>query len=241
MSYARAIFLGLALASGCAGETFDLLPSEQTQAGDGGRAGQGGALAGSGGSGGRQGIAGTGGSASPGGSGGSSSECASGSCYPYCQVDRDCGPGVCLLIPMYPGRCVQCIEEDRCSGDENCDSTTNSCETACERPDPDERASPDCPRSRPLCSLSRNNVCVECIDDSDCANPARKRCNWWDARCVECVSNRDCANPTPVCQQPGPGVLGNTCRVCRSNLDCAEGFECNTGSCVSKYGAEPNP
>ena len=121
MSYARALFLGLALASGCAGETFDLLPSEETLPGNGGAAGKPGAPGGSGGLAGKDGAAGT--TTLPPPDGGTS--------FPYCQKDQDCGFGACLLQQGYPGRCVECIDEDDCSRDKNCDPLTNACETAC--------------------------------------------------------------------------------------------------------------
>jgi hypothetical protein len=241
MSYARAIFLGLALASGCAGETFDLLPQEATLGGHGGAAGQRGGQGG-GGFAGKGGTAGTGSPSPDAGTSGSSSECPSGNCFHYCQKDDDCGFGVCLLEMGYPGRCVQCTEEEDClSEDQNCDWFTNSCVTACEPTKPYDEPNDDCPGSRPYCSEFRSNICVICLNDEHCERrgTGHDKCAG-DNTCVECEVNGDCSNPSPVCQRPAAGAQAFTCRPCRADFECGTGRICLGGSCfLDENDSEP--
>jgi hypothetical protein len=245
MSYARAIFLGLGLASACAGETFDLLPRNPTQGGDGGGAGDS-PRAGSAGAAGKGGTAGKGGNAGTdsvpppeGGSSGWPGECPSGNCFPFCEKDEDCGFGVCLLS-RYSGRCVECLNEDHCPRDENCDRLTNSCMVACTPEDESDEANPDCPGSRPHCSASRNDVCVECVFEEHCTDAVDKHCSW-DNRCVQCRFNRDCANPSPVCETNYDADFElYACRACHADYECGEERDCINGSCV-KFEASPEP
>jgi hypothetical protein len=239
MSYARAILLGLGLASGCTGETFDLLPLTQTRAGAGGGAGEL-PLGGSAGAGGKGGSAGTSGvPPQEAGNSGWSGECPSGNCFPYCQKDADCGFGVCLLSQSF-GRCVECLEEEHCPrDDENCDPVTNSCMVACTPEDESDEATRNCPGSRPQCSDSRN-VCVECLWREHCTGSVKKQCSW-DNRCVECRFNRDCSNPSPVCETNYAAEFEvYACRPCLADYECGEERDCVNGSCKA-FETSPEP
>jgi len=235
MSYARSLCLGLALASGCAGETFDLLGEPTIQAGGGGMAGNAGSSGNGGSVAGRMG--GGGGSTNfptpDGGEAGSEYPgCPDNDCFPYCFDNEDCKPqfglGYCRVDI---NRCVACVENRQCPAfGDKCDPLTNSCRTACVV----ESEAIDCPgSSRPRCNKGRG-VCVEClVGEEDCKRPGARQCAY-DGTCVECLSGADCAmSSRPICQQPGYGatVAPWTCRACLNDFEC-DGRRCDRGSCV---------
>lgn len=239
MSYARTFCLALGLASGCAGETFDLLGNEESVAGDGGRGGDA-LMAGSAGRGGRGGTAGSGGvpQATAGAAGGNS--CPNGNCNPFsCEKSSDCKSEYAPVCLQSQGRCVGCLpEDDRCTFGFNCDPLTYSCMLECDDED-DTQFSKDCPNSRPHCESGRG-VCVECLEETHCLRPGAPHCAF-DKTCVECRNNRECDNALqPICQRPALGFVPYTCRACANDFEC-EGRRCTaSGSCVP-FESTPEP
>lgn len=175
----------------------------------------------------------------------------SGSCV-RCTRDRHCGTGQACInngckgssvtgcvqdadcddIPQLArchadiGLCVACLEDTDCSDDGSvfCDLSTHACSEVREGCgwDGDCIGSPAGPRCR------RDNTCVECLLDKDCADD--ERCNPQTNRCTMlpgCSTNANCAAPKPFCRQ-----TDRTCTECLTNGHCPTGEVCKTGYCV---------
>ncbi|HEX5098316.1 MAG TPA: hypothetical protein VFV94_02405 [Polyangiaceae bacterium] len=173
----------LVLASGCTGETFELLPPPADQASGGMQGGTGGSAGGTSGSGGagRGGQSGTGGERPdadcPDGvrdcrACASSLECRPGEvcdptrnyCAPYCSSSDYCPPDR-RLCDTFTHVCVQCQTPTHCGGmGWDCDRG------ACEIPPCSE--SQACPYLFPVCD---HGTCRGCFDNQDCS-PGMK-CN----------------------------------------------------------------
>jgi hypothetical protein len=88
--------------------------------------------------------------------------------------------------------CVECLSNADCLNvaAPRCDEQTGRC-AACQ-------SNTDCDRfsGKPYCIDSVDARCVECANDTHCAdNPSGARCNMATNACVECVVDADCASP----------------------------------------------
>lgn len=131
-----------------------------------------------------------------------------------CILDSDCGGTECVEAFCVEG---QCDYEARLPG------------TRCE--------------SGGLCGPQLWPVCVECIDDSQCAEPT-PFCHPKTQTCSDCIEDEDCA--TGFCAGPEESDSGDApyrCAECLSNRDCVEIERpvCNRTrevcvGCVNDYG-----
>jgi len=164
---------------------------------------------------------------------------------PYCDTDSsycvecltntNCGNKVCDLAThscqdcrtsgdcsgrnpyCSEGDCVECLEPGNCpAAGETCDTAEHKCVVLC-------TSDAECTEgSRLLCALDRQ-VCVECLDDTDC-DTSKPRCVA--DKCKECVADADCGDPEPFCR-----LDRNECKECLVDADCPEGFHCDNYDC----------
>jgi len=239
----RALLVAMALAAGCAGETFDLLrPSGGGSAGSGagfaGAAGRGGATTGgsggskggtggtagrsvTGGAGGRGGTGspGTGGSGLTSGAGGDAGDGAGGAVPTDCMSNFDCTTSAPYCVPIRnsnvnANHCVECVQGADCGAGEGCNFLTSACAPVCFTWE-------QCPAHLPFCE-SDLGVCVECVVDSQCGSDV---CLY--GQCVECRSAFDCPLDAPVCD------TASRCVPCTGMFQCGQFRYCDipTGRC----------
>jgi hypothetical protein len=185
---------------------------------DGGRGGQGGSASGAGGSSaGRGGSstagsdagAGTGGTGEAGstaGSGGTSGT--GGSSAGECASDLECA-----------------ADQPQCNSDQQCGACTS--DDACEDRTDTTRCN--------LASGSTQGQCVQCLDPSDCTDPAKPRCV--SNACAECSMHSDCTDPAR------PQCTAGACAPCDDDAACTarpQGTHCmknpgtiTSGTCVT--------
>ena len=190
-----------------------------------------------------------------------------------CEFDADCADGVCKVDDSDPrnNECVDCLDDDDCEGTDTC--LNNQCVQCTEDcPCPDNTycrlgdgggiiVVPPTPiagtlNGFPRCLPSPDteyNVCVECLDDSDC--PDGEMCFVIDCpapipeydecgrgipypipfgtlvnECVECLDDSDCDDrlrdiddPFAVCKTDG--VCDNATNTCSYSNPCGQ-LEC---------------
>jgi len=233
----------MALAAGCAGETFDLLRPTGGGAGTAGagagtagaagrggatNAGTGGSKGGSGGTAGRTSTGGTGGRGGTGaignggtgltsGDGGESGENAGGAGPTDCITHADCTPSLPYCMPdrnSSANHCVACVQGADCGVGEGCNFLTNACAPVCFTWE-------QCPMHLPFCD-GELGVCVECVVDSQCGSDV---CEFGE--CVECRSAFDCPLDAPVCD------TASRCVPCTGMFQCGQYRYCDisTGRC----------
>lgn len=141
-----------------------------------------------------------------------------------CANDSDCDGGKCNSS----GYCVDCLTNADCGSGQTC-----SRDQTCSGGKPPCTSDAECTNGT-RCKISSNpKICVQCLEDSDCA---RSRLRGSSAKV--CRDNV-CTNPTGSCSSNsdcGSLVCSNgTCTGCTSNNQCASGQTCNTstGSCGS--------
>jgi len=157
-----------------------------------------------------------------------------GGCNRACTNAADrCSFGVCRCgggavcsgaTPLCSGgTCVQCLTTADCASLPGtvCDGTSHRC-TACTATDTSA-----CPAGRKSCDTSGGtNVCVECVNDTACTNPALPACNTATRTCVTCTTGNVSACPAGQkhCDTATPG---GACVSCLVNSDCPS-MACNT-------------
>jgi hypothetical protein len=221
----------LALAVGCATQTFDLLgpgsggspggssgasgsvsggSSATSAGGRGATGGTGGATAGKagffggGGDGARGGMIGDGGDDGQGGAAAND-----------CVMDLDCPtskPHCAENAWTQQLHCVECIAHENCKFGQRCNFLINECAPAC-------TTFEDCPFTLPFCE---RGVCIQCVQDSHCGPNV---CVF--GRCEECRSTFECPPSAPVCGE------SFTCRPCTGMFQCGQYRYCDlaTGRC----------
>ena len=141
-----------------------------------------------------------------------------------CIDDDDCSASLPYCDPQMH-RCLPCNTIDGCATGNVCDGWSHACMRTCAtESDPDL----DCDGGPSMCDQKRN-VCVACLHDSDCHDPALPYCAPGGALCAECASDRNCS-PGWHCDQ-----LSFTCVVCRDSRDCPNDDVCDPTShaCVA--------
>ncbi len=137
--------------------------------------------------------------------------------------------------------CKTDVCNNECAAGETCDSATASCVSNADAGPIVCSSASDCPKALPKCSP--DNLCVACLQSSDCAsgticdlttftcqtgclgqhdckNPALPVCSI-EGKCVECTSDLNCTELGGVRRTCDPGT--NTCMLnpCKSNADCS--------------------
>jgi len=112
------------------------------------------------------------------------------------------------------GSCVQCLAGGNCGQNQKCNLTTFQCVTGC-------TTDPQCSQPTAYCDTILG-YCVECLSNTNCANPQRPICDTSTNTCVQCQIDTDCKNP----QQPRCNVGNNQCVECLVNLDCGDAGIC---------------
>lgn len=93
-----------------------------------------------------------------------------------------------------------------------------------------------CTTPKAVCDEA-NDICVECLEEGDCAAGAKKKCDTTAKSCVECLGPTDCGDAKAArCD-------GGACVKCTSNDDCthvAGKTVCDTaaGECVQCTGKD---
>ena len=113
---------------------------------------------------------------------------------PACTTNANCPPEypVCeLFLPLNANHCFGCSWDGDCS----------------QFP------------SYPYCSYANNYSCVECLNSTNCTNPAYPVCNQ-STNCIPCSNDTDCQllPDTPYCDVSSGGV----CRACVTNDNCMD-------------------
>jgi len=242
----RALLVAMALAAGCAGETFDLL----RPAGGGGMAGSGAGIAGaagrggattggtggskggtgatagrggatSGGTGGRGGTGafGNGGTGLTSGDGGESGENAGGAGSTDCMTNFDCTASTPYCVPIRNSN-VNANHCVACVSGADCGAGEN-CNFLTNACAPVCFTWEQCPLHLPFCE-GELGVCVECTGDSHCGNDV---CLY--GQCVQCRSAFDCPLDAPVCD------TASRCVPCTGMFQCGQYRYCDisTGRC----------
>lgn len=113
-----------------------------------------------------------------------------------CISDEQCGDATPACEPG-SGECVECRPEgEHCPPQEYCEPTSLECTPGCDDDD-------DCPGR---CDL-QEHLCVDCIDNGDCSEPASICTNA--NTCVECIVDGDC--PTGTCDAGECLSMGHPC------------------------------
>lgn len=96
-------------------------------------------------------------------------------------------------------------------------------------------------RCDPLQCDTETKNCVQCLNDTHCANQADASagptlvCDTATHRCIECLVDRDCAGTgTPYCQLSDRNSSLNECVSCLRDADCSSSEVCDepTGECT---------
>jgi Cys-rich repeat protein len=131
---------------------------------------------------------------------------------PGCRSDADCTGSEATRCEPVLLVCVECIANADCASRNTtsvCNRVTNRCASPCQADT--NCASPD------VCDIGQG-TCVECLDDSQCAESRNeKRCV--EETCVQCASAQDCPSDTQCWQ--------NACVACVTSADCPEGGTCS--------------
>ena len=134
--------------------------------------------------------------------------------------------------------CVECANNDHCSGGQVCNTASNTC---VECTDNDDCSGGKVCNAENTCACPEGEhwngtSCVECANNDHCSGgkvcntenntcvcPAEKP-NWNDSTssCVECANNDHCSGGK-VCN-----TASNTCVECTNNDNCSGGKVCNT-------------
>ncbi|MCK5801609.1 MAG: hypothetical protein KAI66_02195, partial [Lentisphaeria bacterium] len=179
-----------------------------------------------------------------------------GICLAGCISDDDCGWGDHCWLDEHA--CVECLNDDHCIMGA-CDLSSHTCTRTCSRDQEcqgndvcDTTAEPsicvecyaddtgNCDGSGLLCDTS-NRVCVECLEDTDCAegescDPIAQVCLVDTGRtlCESCTDDAQCGLAGDRCQifVDGDGLeVDRGCGVaCSDGVLCPAGYLCETGA-----------
>ena len=174
---------------------------------------------------------------------------------PICKSDRDCGgqsrciKGSCKMGPVDSACTPKCKSDEVCKN-QKCEKKAEGCDPPCGR---DETCNADkCEKKPPSChpkcekgQKCKENNCVDCINDSDCAQSSDgRKCNNKN-KCVTCLSNADCGSDeecknekcakttNPGCHPPcstGETCENQKCVGCQPA--CQGGQKCKNKKCV---------
>jgi hypothetical protein len=131
----------------------------------------------------------------------SDSEClaTSGSSKPYCDLS---------------GVCRECLSDDQCRSDENCNAACGS-DGKCRGPAPTSALNCSQTPNTPRCDIAQAR-CVYCYQNTHCMDGKRPKCLISEGTCQECTTNSDCRtnqNCDAMC------VIQNSTRGTASPLD----------------------
>mgnify|MGYP001015669730 CR=1 FL=1 len=152
--------------------------------------------------------------------------CSSNTCVP-CTGVGDChfNPENQCLTTVVPAKCVQCRDDNDCSGTTpKCKPATNTCVTCLD--------STHC-TSKTAAKCSASNTCVPCTVAGDCNFNPENKCltSPSPATCVQCRDNNDCSSTptTPKCDS-----TTRTCVQCLANTDCGSknAAFCSSNMCI---------
>ncbi|NRA35828.1 MAG: hypothetical protein HRU17_21080 [Polyangiaceae bacterium] len=133
-----------------------------------------------------------------------------------CLSDADCPLPRTGRCDLNRNQCVQCLSAADCSSGEVCVATPGDCATPC-------TSASQCDDSGPLFSSFCDpalEVCVQCLEDTDCAvlgsiGGGAIGAGYCElGSCVGCRSNDDCTEASPRC------ILG-ICSPCSGSGDCS--------------------
>ncbi len=125
-----------------------------------------------------------------------------------CTETAGCTTGVCDLS-VSGGQCVDCLDDNKCSGATPvCDTTAKKC-VAC-------NSSKGCTFPK-VCDTTSAPVCVDCLTNASCSAPTPV-CNTGTKKCVTCTQTEGCA-ASQVCDLTASGGAG-ACVGCLTSTDC---------------------
>jgi hypothetical protein len=81
----------------------------------------------------------------------------------------------------------------------------------------------DCPFNRPICQASTQK-CVQCLDDSQCAQPGPAHCEALSGACLHCLTDDHCPNGLKCSGGTCTGALAG--QMCPTGTACAAGLTC---------------
>jgi Cys-rich repeat protein len=155
--------------------------------------------------------------------------CVGGACR-ECLVDADCGRD----RPACVGNvCVECRTAGDCPSGQSCNPVLSTCSFSCDD-------ASDC-AGQPLSRCSGElDLCVQCLDDSDCSEPRAPACASGGG-CVECSEDDDCPPDRPSCETASQRCVecldAGQCdgRACDPRdhrcVECVSDADCGAGSC----------
>ena len=135
----------------------------------------------------------------------------------FCQSNLDCQPwGGAMKCDTSSGICIMCESDMHCfsmgqpiwSG--KCDTSLKLC-VKCASPQ-------DCNWQNSTTKICKNNQCVQCQSDGDCASQPVKGCDQYGF-CAKCKSDAECCPPT----KPGCALKCNLAKgwcTCQTNNEC---------------------
>ncbi len=156
------------------------------------------------------------------------------SCYDNNQTTPYWNGTNCTVCPdaklwnTESNQCVQCLDNENCSGSTPVCNDNNVCES--------------CPDVMPIWHTDMKQ-CVQCLENEDCNDNATPVCNnsnmcescpdampVWHTdmkQCVQCLENADCPTGTPVCNAT------NACEPCPDETPI---WVAETGKCIASDG-----
>lgn len=156
-----------------------------------------------------------------------------GSCGRVCAAGEGCVDGTCTLqCPPGQNPCdAECISENSCCANSECDSTGECTVAAClentctvlNRPDATSCELGEC----------RNGACTTCIARRD-ACLGDSQCCGYTLGGIYCLSNLHVDRI--ACSDEGLHCCGFWRTSCEGDCDCCGGFECRGGQCCGSVG-----
>lgn len=157
--------------------------------------------------------------------------CTAGKCVEGCIDKRDCSVDKPICSTTLK-KCIACEKDTDCSGNDVCDSKTNTCLFRCTANDAYDVGCAQ--RGQPYYCNSQTRQCVSCIAkptapgsvyDIGCNSTAPK-CDATAGKCVVCTTDSHCPSGRKC------DTKTKTCYECLQDTDCRRGYVCDNNAKV---------
>lgn len=147
------------------------------------------------------------------------------------NLPQECADGCPTEKPLCSEtleKCVECLEDSQCAGNDEgsyCNAAEGECAECLDNAHC--AATPE----TPVCDAETRS-CVQCVSDSDCENDEAPACHATTQQCVECTKDNftacgefACKLADSTCTDTERGIL-DTCDECEADMECIAGRKC---------------